>query len=78
MRVFEQNFPPKAVTGRMGLVLYHKDGRKEHVDLGVVKEGFYAPVPGDEVVHEGVHYEISGVSDSPASEVTIEVTAQEK
>ncbi len=78
MRVFEQAFPPKPVTGRMGLVLYHKDGRQERVELGVVKEGFYAPIPGDEVVHDGVHYEISGVADSPASDISLAVIAEEK
>ncbi|BCJ90641.1 hypothetical protein IZ6_13760 [Terrihabitans soli] len=78
MRVFEHNFPPKAVSGRMGLVLYHKDGRAERVDLGVVKEGFYAPIPGDEVVHDGVHYEVAGVADSPESDVSIAVIAEEK
>lgn len=78
MRVFEPSFPHKHATGRMGLVLYHKDGHAEHVDLGVVKEGFYAPIPGDEVVHRGVRYEISGVADSPESDVSIAVIAEEK
>ena len=78
MRTFEQGYPPQAVTGRMGLVLYHKDGHAERVDLGVVREGFYAPIPGDEVIHRGVHYEISGVADSPKSDVSIHVIAEEK
>jgi hypothetical protein len=78
MRVFEQPFPPKPVTGRMGLVLYHKDGHAERVDLGVVKEGFYPPIPGDEVVHDGVQYEVAGVADSPDSDVSIAVIAEEK
>jgi hypothetical protein len=78
MRTFEQEIPPKGPTGRMGLVLYHKDGRAERVDLGVVKEGFYAPIPGDEVVHDGVRYEIAGVADSPESEVSMAVIAEEK
>jgi len=78
MRSFEHVVPPKGPTGRMGLVLYHKDGHAERVDLGVVKEGFYAPIPGDEVVHRGVHYEISGVADSPESAVSMHVIAEEK
>lgn len=78
MRSFEQEIPPKGATGRMGLVLYHKDGHAERVYLGVVKEGFYAPIPGDEVVHHGVRYEISGVADSPDSDVSMAVIAEEK
>ena len=77
MREFT-DMPRKPVTGRMGLVLHHKDGTIERVDKGVVKEGFYAPIPGDEVVHEGVHYEISGVADTPDSEVSMHVMADEK
>jgi|LNFM01.1.fsa_nt_gb hypothetical protein len=77
MRVFE-NTPKKPVTGRMGLVIVHKDGSTERVDKGVVKEGFYAPVPGDTVEHEGVRYEVSGVADSPESATSIHVLAEEK
>jgi hypothetical protein len=77
MRVFE-NTPKKPVTGRMGLVIVHKDGSTERVDKGVVKEGFYAPIPGDTVEHDGVRYEISGVADSPESDVSMHVLAEEK
>lgn len=78
MRTFENQQPPKPVTGRMGLVIKHKDGSTERVDLGVVKEGFYAPVPGDTVEHGGQHYEVSGVADTPESDVSIHVLAEEK
>ena len=78
MRTFDTPGQPKAVTGRMGLVIKHKDGSTERVDKGVVKEGFYAPIPGDTVEHDGQRYEISGVADTPDSDVSIHVLAEEK
>jgi hypothetical protein len=78
MRTFETAGQPKPVTGRMGLVIKHKDGSTERVDMGVVKEGFYAPIPGDTVEHDGRSYEVSGVADTPESDFSIHVLAEEK
>jgi hypothetical protein len=78
MRTFDNQQPPVPVTGRMGLVIKYKDGSTERIDMGVVKEGFYAPIPGDRIEHEGVSYEVSGVADTPESDISIHVVAEEK
>ena len=75
MRTFEQSKP---VTGRMGVVILYKDGSTERVDKGVVKEGFYAPIPGDTVEHAGRRYEVVGVADTPTSDISMHVVAEEK
>ncbi len=77
MRHFEK--PERSgPTGRVGVVVLHKDGSTERLDKGVVPEGFYAPIPGDEVEYEGHVYEVSGVADTPQSEYSIRVIAEEK
>jgi hypothetical protein len=65
-------------TGRVAVTIIHKDGSTEKIDKGVVPEGFYAPIPGDEVEVEGHSYEISGVADTPQSEFSLQVVAEEK
>ena len=69
---------PQPVSGRMALGIQHKDGTTERVDLGVVKEGFVAPTPGDTVEHNGVRYEVTGAAATPQSEVSVHVVAEAK